>query len=331
MPDSNPAIWPMPGKSSGSVNADFVRYWLISNTLHDKMSSTSLSALFNDFVGFVGDDALGKSTIRGLNIHKFQGLLFEKGYSSGIPVAGASSVFVHGLRLRAKRPATPAEADSLQVDACAPAPLFPCAMIDIESASLHPGAALCFSLGVQTYRLTPKGAVLGPGLMVVFNDLAWQIINLRRVDADTQKFWFGQPKAASAHFIDPNYQPPPGVTLLRTSLLDLADHLRAFLDQHCTPDREILSQGIGFDVSNLAAAMVDAGRRPPWLYNKVVDARSLRNKMPKRRTAPKLELPAAAHDPIHDAIKQVWGVWEVATDEMLGIGPAGAATDARAA
>lgn len=200
-----------------------------------------------------------------------------------------------------------------------PPPSFDSAMFDIESMSLHPGAALILSLGVLPYRLTPAGPVMGPGLIIVFNDLGLQLVNCRRVDPGTQQFWSRQPREAHAHFTDPNYQPPEGVTLLRTSLAELGPHLAAFLGQHCTPDHEILSQGIGFDVSNLVAAMMDAGHKPPWRYNHVVDARSLRRKLPKRRTAPKLALPAAAHDPVHDDIKQIWGVWEVATDDMLGV------------
>lgn len=201
-----------------------------------------------------------------------------------------------------------------------PPPQFDCAMFDIESMSLHPGAALILSLGVLPYRLTPAGPIMGPGLMIVFNDLGLQLVTCRRVDPETQKFWNRQPSAAHAHFTDPNYQPPDGVTLLRTSLAELGPHLTAFLGQHCTPDHEILSQGIGFDVSNLVAAMMDAGHKPPWRYNHVVDARTLRRKLFKRRIAPKLALPAAAHDPVHDDIKQIWGVWEVATEDMLGVG-----------
>lgn len=201
-----------------------------------------------------------------------------------------------------------------------PPPPFDCAMLDIESMSLHPGFALILSVGVLPYRLTPRGPVMGPGLIMVF-DLADQLVAGRHVDAGTQGFWSRQPRAASSHFADPAYQPPAGVTLARCPLAQLAPRLRTFLDQHCTRSREIYSQGIAFDVSNLAGAMIDAGHEPPWKYSNVVDARSLRRKLPRRRFAPKLSLPAAAHDPVHDSIKQIWGVWEVATDDMLGIAP----------
>lgn len=303
-------------RNAKTLAAQRIREWLTARTIPDPRASTSLAALFGDLLDFVACQGDPLWFEQGLTPRDLSSALVADGYAPALPMPASSRQFVQGLRLRLSGLQVKA---ALCDEVAAAPPKFPCAMFDIESCSLHPGAALVFSLGVLPYRLTAAGPEIGPGLIIVFNDLAWQLINLRRVDPKTQEFWFKQPKAASDHFVDPDYQPPPGVTLLRTGLRQLAPHLKAFLDQHCTPDREILSQGIGFDVPNLAAAMMDAGHQPPWLYNRVVDARTLRNRHPKRRTAPNLDLPAAAHDPIHDALKQCWGVWEVASDADLGV------------
>lgn len=199
-----------------------------------------------------------------------------------------------------------------------PPPLFPCAMTDIESLSLHPGNAFLLSQAVVPFRLTPEGPVMGPPLLLVF-DLLEQLLSARHIDDKTRQFWRDQPATAHAHFADPDYVGHGGARPVRTTMGELATRLGYHLDLHCVPKGEVYSQGIAFDLSNLASAMFDAGDKTPWEYWAATDNRTLRRKLPKRRTAPKLDIPGAAHDPVYDCVKQIWALWEVATDEMLGV------------
>lgn len=201
-----------------------------------------------------------------------------------------------------------------------PPPLFPCLMTDIETMSLHTGDAWLLSQGAIPFRLTPDGPVMGPPLLLVF-DLLEQLLSTRHLDEKTRKFWRDQPAAARAHFADPAYVGYGGVTPVRITMADLAPRLAAFQARHCEPKNEVYSQGITFDLSNLTSAMAASGDEAPWQYWAATDARSLRRKLPKRREAPKLDIAGAPHDPVYDCVKQIWGLWEVATDEMLGVAP----------
>lgn len=217
--------------------------------------------------------------------------------------------------------------------ACAPQPpphRYANLMLDIESMSLHPGRALILSLGAVPFDLSAVAPVIGPPLLLVF-DVAEQLVEGRVVDRGTQAFWGRQPRAASAHFVDPLFEGEAQIVAARCSLHDLHRRLSNFLADHCAPGFEVYSQGIAFDVANLAAAMLDDGHEAPWRYDHVVDCRTLRRKLPKRRDALPVTLPAAAHDPVHDCIKQIHALWQVATDDMLGLAPKGPAEDARAA
>ena len=198
------------------------------------------------------------------------------------------------------------------------APRFPCLMTDIESLSLHPGNAFLLSQGAIPFRLTPEGPVMGPPLLLVF-DVFEQLFSTRHIDEKTRKFWRDQPAAAQAHFRDPAYVGYGGVRPQRTTMAELAGRLKWFQAQHCEPKNEVYSQGIAFDLPNLASAMAEHGDAAPWEYWAATDCRTLRRKLPKRRTAPKLEIPGAVHDPVYDCVKQIWALWEVATDEMLGV------------
>lgn len=197
-------------------------------------------------------------------------------------------------------------------------PPFPCVMTDIESLSLHPGNAFLLSQAVVPFRLTAEGPVMGPPLLLVF-DLLEQLLSTRHIDDKTRKFWRDQPPAARAHFTDPAYVGHLGATPQRIMMADLAPVLAGFQARHCTPKNDIYSQGIAFDLSNLASVMQDAGHVVPWEYWAATDCRSLRRKLPKRREAPKLDIAGAPHDPVYDCVKQIWALWEVATDEMLGV------------
>lgn len=191
-------------------------------------------------------------------------------------------------------------------------------MLDIESMSLHPGRALILSLGAVPFDLTPDQPVLGPPLLLVF-DVAEQLVEGRVVDRGTQAFWSRQPRDASAHFVDPLFEGHGQIIAARCSLHDLHRRLSNFAADHCLPGYEVYSQGIAFDIPNLAGAMADDGHDTPWHYAHVVDCRTLRRKLPKRRELPKIDLPAAAHDPVHDCMKQILALWEVATDDMLSV------------
>jgi hypothetical protein len=221
-------------------------------------------------------------------------------------------------------------ADQRQASAQQPPRRYANLMLDIESMSLHPGRALILSLGALPFDLKPGGPEIGPPLLLVF-DVAEQLVEGRVVDRGTQAFWGRQPRTASAHFVDPLFEGEAQIVAVRCSLHDLHRRLSNFLADHCAPGFEVYSQGIAFDVANLAAAIVDDGHEPPWRYDHVVDCRTLRRKLPKRRDALPFTLPAAAHDPVHDCIKQIHALWQVATDDMLGVAPKGAAEDARAA
>lgn len=196
-------------------------------------------------------------------------------------------------------------------------------MLDIESMSLHPSRALILSLGAIPFDLTPSEPVMGPPLLLVF-DVLEQLVEGRVVDRDTQAFWGRQKPEARDHFTDPDGYGVygggfPPVVGARCSLHDLHRRLSNFVADQCASGYEVYSQGIAFDIPNLAGAMVDDGHQAPWHYTNVVDCRTLRRKLPKRRELPKINLPAAVHDPVHDCMKQIRALWEVATDEMLGI------------
>jgi len=194
---------------------------------------------------------------------------------------------------------------------------FPCLMADIETLSLHSGEAFMLSVGLIPFRLTPNRPLLGSPTLLVF-DVMEQLLSPRRIDEGTRKFWRDQPAKAQAHFRDPAYVGFGGVRPQACTLAGLAPAVAQAMTA-CDPKAEVYSQGIAFDLSNLAAAMSDQGHKAPWQYWAATDARTLRRKLPKRRTSPKLDVPGAPHDPVFDCVKQIWGLWEVATDEMLGL------------
>ena len=208
-------------------------------------------------------------------------------------------------------------ADMAAEAALAAAP-FPCLMADIESMSLHAGNAFLISLGLIPFRLTPAKPLFGTPTLLVF-DVMEQLLSTRHIDEGTRKFWRDQPQKARDHFTNPDYVGFGGVRPQHCALADLAFAIDTVLRARCEPKAEIYSQGIAFDLSNLSAAMTDAGHKAPWQYWAATDARTLRRKLPKRRTAPKLDIAGAPHDPVFDCVKQIWGLWEVATDEMLGL------------
>lgn len=197
---------------------------------------------------------------------------------------------------------------------------FPCLMTDIETLALHNGDAFMWSAGLIPFRLTLDGPVLGQPTLLVF-DLLEQLLSTRRIDEGTRKFWRDQPASARAHFADPDYVGYGGCRPIRSTLGQLACHVAAVMAAHCEPKAEIYSQGITFDLSNLSTAMTDGGGKSPWEYWTFTDARTLRRKLPKLRTAPKLNIPGAPHDPVFDCVKQIWALWEVATEDMLGLDP----------
>lgn len=195
---------------------------------------------------------------------------------------------------------------------------FPALMVDIETLSLHAGAAFLLSLGLVPFRLTPARPLFGPPTLLIF-DVMEQLLSARHIDESTRRFWRDQPQAARAHFTDPDYVGLDGVRPQPCRLAHLSGRVAMVMEDHCQPKAEIYSQGIAFDLSNLSAAMADQGHTAPWQYWAATDARTLRRKLPKRRTAPRLDIPGAPHDPVFDCVKQIWGLWEVATDEMLGL------------
>jgi|GEM_PF-2515454 hypothetical protein len=220
--------------------------------------------------------------------------------------------------------------DELALSEAAPPRRYANLMLDIESMSLHPGRALIVSLGAVPFDLTPAEPVMGPPLLLVF-DLAEQLVEGRVVDQGTQRFWNRQPRAACAHFVDPLFEGEGQIIAVRCSLHDLHRRLSNFAADHLAPGFEVYSQGVAFDIANLAGAMADDGHDTPWHYANVVDCRTLRRKLPRRRGAEAVTLPAAAHDPVHDCMKQIRALWEVATDDMLGIAPPAQDEPARAA
>lgn len=195
---------------------------------------------------------------------------------------------------------------------------FPCLMADIETMSLHAGNAWLLSVGLIPFRLTPTKPLLGTPTLLVF-DVMEQLLSTRHLDEGTRKFWRDQPQKARDHFTSPDYVGFGGVRPQACRLGELAGRIDQVMKASCEPKAEIYSQGIAFDLSNLSAAMTDAGHKAPWQYWAATDARTLRRKLPKVRTAPKLNIPGAPHDPVFDCVKQIWGLWEVATDEMLGL------------
>lgn len=194
---------------------------------------------------------------------------------------------------------------------------FDALMIDLETMSTHSSRALLLSGAAVPFRLTPDGVEFGPPLLMVF-ELADQLVAGRRVDPGTQDFWGRQKPEASAHFLTPGYN-RDGVEPIRCRVSDIADLVGGHAREHCIQRFEIYSQGIVFDVSNIADIILGLGQELPWKYWQVTDCRTLRRKLPKRRTAPKIPPHAAAHDPVHDCIVQAWALWEHATDEMLGV------------
>lgn len=207
------------------------------------------------------------------------------------------------------------EVQAMKDQAAAP---FPCLMVDIETLSLHAGAAFLLSLGMVPFRLTPRAPLFGKPTLLVF-DVLEQLLSARHIDEGTRKFWRDQPAQARAHFTDPAYVGFGGARPTPCTLAQLAGQVAQVMRDQCEPKAEIYSQGIAFDLSNLSAAMTDAGHKAPWQYWAATDARTLRRKLPKVRTAPKLEIPGAPHDPVFDGVKQIWALWEVATDDMLGL------------
>lgn len=252
------------------------------------------------------------------------------------PLSGkkADVALVDEIAAAATAPFSPAQiAEAEAAMACPPGPpprRYANLMLDIESMSLHPARALMLSLGAVPFDLTLAEPVIGPPLLLVF-DIAEQLVEGRVVDPGTQRFWGRQPREASAHFVDPLFTGEGQIVAVRTSLHDLHRRLSNFVADFCRPGFEVYSQGIAFDIPNLAGAMADDGHDTPWRHDRVVDCRTLRRKLPKRREAPPLALPAAAHDPVHDCIKQIRALWEVATDDMLGVKPDGPAASAPAA
>lgn len=188
-------------------------------------------------------------------------------------------------------------------------------MIDIETMSNHSSEALTLSLGALPFDLKREGPEFGKGLMFLF-DAGPQLLT-RHVSRKTQDWWKKQSREAQRHWTS------PGVATIHPAKLE--SYLRKFISEFTLVcEVEIWANGDRFDVGNLENLMFgyDSDKEfddvVPWRYNAVSDCRTMFRWTPKLRTMP-ADLKFESHDPMEDCKKQIWRLWECASDLLLNV------------
>lgn len=182
---------------------------------------------------------------------------------------------------------------------------FPALMIDIETLSTHSSRALILSVGVLPFTLEKAAPRFGPALTFL-PDIEPQLASGRIVDPSTQAWWSQQSAVARLHWADPSYKGRPDAPIARVS----AGGLATWFDANLPNDCDVWANGVAFDVSNIENLFHEAGRRPPWRYDRVRDFRTIVKLLPKLRQRPDETTSSAAHDPVYDCRQQVWTLWE---------------------
>ena len=194
-----------------------------------------------------------------------------------------------------------AEVITLEVQLKLAPPKFPHAMIDIETMASHTSRALIPSIAALGFALQPEGPVFGAPLLIL-PDLGAQLLAGRLVTPKTQTFWGKQPAAASEHWLGkaPTHRPD-----------QIAQALTDWLAANTAPKAELWARGQGFDFGNLDNIMDLPEGKSPWWFPNLRDQRTATTFFPKLRERPAdLQIPAAAHDPVHDCMVQAWALWE---------------------
>lgn len=174
-------------------------------------------------------------------------------------------------------------------------------MLDIETMALTPDA-LILSIGAVCFTPRHPHLVFGDTFLMVPSFMG-QVLNGRRIDPDTQKWW-GDPEreAAAEHWMCPA-QP----NTLAAVLVKLSDFIRIN-----KPER-VWANGAVFDIGILEHAYRSKGLVIPWKYNQVRDSRTIRQEIPMlaERTVTETYVPVGepAHHPITDCKVQIKDLW----------------------
>jgi hypothetical protein len=176
-------------------------------------------------------------------------------------------------------------------------------MIDIETMSLHPNNALILSIGMIEFNPEPiDGLIIGSRALILPN-LEQQLLLGREVSAGTQKFWSGQPREASNHWVN------------REEVMSLAAAMQR-VKIFCEGKSRVWANGTQFDLSNIIGLNAQLGammaQSSLWHYQAPRDMRTFVKETPATRLVPigdALDIPGVPHEPIYDCISQAWQVW----------------------
>lgn len=168
-------------------------------------------------------------------------------------------------------------------------------MIDIESMSTRPDA-LILSIGAVGFQLFSTGVVLADSFFRVL-DVREQLALGRHVSEDTAKWWMAQSTDARMHWVKP---PLEDVVSASQAL----DELDVYLQINYGLSDGVWANGAHFDVVALETLCASVGRKVPWRYNIVRDARTIYKEFPGRNVTWELK-DQTAHDPVADCVYQV--------------------------
>lgn len=184
--------------------------------------------------------------------------------------------------------------------------IFEDVMIDIETMSLHPHAALVLSIGMIEFDPTSSvsGLIIGQRKLIV-PSLYDQLLLGRHVDAGTQKWWAGQSAEAREHWFYAG---------AHWSIPRALQEVREF----CAGKKRVWANGTQFDLSNIIGLAYDIGddKEPMWHYQAPRDMRTFCRETAASRILPigdALDIPGVAHEPIYDCIvqaSQIWAHWQ---------------------
>jgi hypothetical protein len=178
-------------------------------------------------------------------------------------------------------------------------------MIDIETMSTASNA-LVLSVGAVSWMMNKQGPIFTECREWVL-DPRQQFVYGRGTSAGTLKFWMDQPASAREHWLCGQL----------SSIGACINGVRAICDGG-DDDAEVWSNGIVFDLGNLASLSEQIGEPVPWKYNAARDARTIYRVTPRLRTRPAhTPVIGLAHTPIYDCKTQIWGLWEHWPEEDL--------------
>jgi hypothetical protein len=174
-------------------------------------------------------------------------------------------------------------------------------MVDIETLSTHETNAVVLSIGAVRFSLADKPIIHSVGSWVL--QLHPQFAAGREVLQSTVDWW-AHPDRAEAR---KHWAEAKNIFSIPKALDELSEYIGAM---------PVWANGACFDIGNLTSLYTLTGRKVPWAYNAVRDARTIYNACPLYREKPG-SWDEVAHHPTEDCLRQIWRLWE--HTDKLGI------------